>query len=64
MDASRVSAILTIAPIFSLLLVEICAAFWPERVQTESLYRLSYFDTLLVVCGCMATALGSKRTKR
>lgn len=56
-EASRVSAILAITPLLSLVAVEVLHAARPDLMASENLSWLSVAGALLVVVGSMMTAL-------
>ena len=60
-EASRVSAILAITPLLSLVAVEILHAIRPDLMASEELNWLAITGAILVVLGSMTTALGSNR---
>jgi drug/metabolite transporter (DMT)-like permease len=59
-EASRVSAVIALAPIFTI--VSMSAATWlaPGLVQPENLTPLGIFGAILVVVGSMSISLGKK----
>lgn len=57
-EAARVSAVLSITPIITIITVEIAHAIWPEHIPHESFPLLSYFGAACVVTGSMMTSLG------
>lgn len=60
-EASRVSAILSTAPIVTLLSVWLVAFLFPTWIVTNNLTILGVFGSSLVVIGSMTIALGKKR---
>lgn len=60
-EASRVSASITTAPLFTLLFVFIINTFYPDFIETEPLDWLSRLGALLVVTGSIGAALGNRR---
>jgi drug/metabolite transporter (DMT)-like permease len=59
-EASRVSATITLAPLFTLLFVYMTNALYPGYIQTEPLDWLNWLGALLVVAGSTLTALGNR----
>ena len=62
-EVSRVSAVVTLAPIFTLLGIHVAAWLWPESAPAEALSAWNVLGATLVVVGSMTTALGA-RTQR
>ena len=60
-QAARVSAVIALAPIFTILSMYVAVAFWPAYFVSSELNVLSYLGALVVVAGSMLAALG-KRT--
>ncbi|MBE9205299.1 DMT family transporter [Nostoc sp. LEGE 06077] len=60
-EASRVSAVLTLAPIVTLLSVELVAIFIPNLIPVDHVTLTGMIGASLVVTGSMAIALGKKR---
>lgn len=61
LEASRVSAILALTPLMTLLFVAIFHHFFPSHVASENLNLLAYAGALLVVAGSAVTALAGKK---
>ena len=59
-EASRVSATITLAPLFTLLFVHMTNIVAPNYIQTEPLDWLNWLGALLVVSGSTLAALGNK----
>ncbi|MBU7582713.1 MAG: DMT family transporter [Nostoc sp. TH1S01] len=59
-EASRVSAVLTLAPIVTLIAVELVALLTPSLIPAENLTLTGMIGAVLVVAGSMAIALGKK----
>jgi len=59
-EVSRVSAVVTTAPVFTLLGIHAAAGLWPGAAPPESLSAWNVFGGGLVVAGSMATALGAR----
>jgi len=57
-EASRVSAVISLTPMATLLLTGIGSALWSEVVPPEELTGLAWAGAVLVVTGSMMTALG------
>jgi drug/metabolite transporter (DMT)-like permease len=62
-DVSRVSSVVTVAPLFTLLAAFAAAQATVPWVAQESLNALSIAGALAVVAGSMISALGSRKTK-
>lgn len=58
--ASKVSAVLAITPLLTVLFATIAATIWPTMFQAQSLNMLAYLGAILVVTGSVLTALGNK----
>ena len=59
-EVSRVSAVVTLAPIFTVLGVHAGAWGWPEAAPAEALSGWNLLGAALVVGGSMTTALGAR----
>jgi drug/metabolite transporter (DMT)-like permease len=59
-QASRVSAVITVAPLLTLLFTVILNRWWPDSTPAEPLDWLSYLGALLVVTGAAVTALSGQ----
>ncbi|MCC5636487.1 DMT family transporter [Nostoc sp. CHAB 5844] len=59
-EASRVSAVLTLAPIVTLIAVELVAILTPTLIPAENITLIGVIGACLVVAGSMAIALGKK----
>ena len=57
-EASRVSAVISLTPLITLLVVYVVLAVWPTAEVGEALDTLGLIGALLVVAGSMMTALG------
>ena len=62
-EASRVSAVLAITPLLTLLASEWISHIWPDAGIEEQLNTLSLVGALLVVGGSILTALGRSRPR-
>lgn len=60
-EASRVSAVLALAPLCTLVAVEIFSSLMPNLIAPEPLTILGIFGAVLVVSGAIAIALARKR---
>ncbi|OUS23318.1 hypothetical protein A9Q98_15630 [Thalassotalea sp. 42_200_T64] len=58
--ASKVSAVLAITPLLTVLFATIAENIWPTMFTAQSLNNLAYVGGFLVVVGSMLTALGNK----
>ena len=63
-DVSRVSAVVTLAPVFTLVGMHAVAALWPAAAPAEALSGWNVLGALLVVGGSMTTALGARASNR
>lgn len=61
-QASKVSAVIALAPVFTILSTSVAVELFPELFSASDLTQLSYLGAFLVVIGSMLTALG-KSTK-
>jgi drug/metabolite transporter (DMT)-like permease len=59
-EVSRVSAVVTLAPIFTVLGIQAAAWLWPAGVPAESLSGWNVLGASLVVAGSMTTALAAQ----
>lgn len=57
-QAARVSAVIALAPIFTILSMSAAVAFWPALFKSSELNGWSYVGAVLVVGGSMLAALG------
>lgn len=62
-EASRVSAVLAIAPLLTLLTVWVISRWFPSYAIPEHLDKLSIVGAFLVVAGSIAAALARRRTR-
>ncbi len=60
-EASRVSAVISLAPLCTLVAVEVVSSVMPNLIAPEPLTILGIVGAILVVAGCMAIALGRHR---
>ncbi|QBY05227.1 DMT family transporter [Thalassotalea sp. HSM 43] len=58
--ASKVSAVLAITPLLTVLFATIAESIWPHLFSAQELNGLAYIGACLVVTGSMLTALGNK----
>ncbi len=59
-EVSRVSAVVTIAPLVTLVGMHVASRAWPGGVAAEGLTGASIAGALLVVAGAMTTAIGAR----
>lgn len=59
-EVSRVSAVVTLAPLVTLAAMQGASLIWPDSVPPERLSALSIAGALLVVAGAMIAALGKR----
>ncbi len=57
-QASKVSAVIALAPIFTILFMTIAVSWFPNYFISSDLTQLAYLGAFLVVIGSMVTALG------
>ncbi|MBD2484447.1 MULTISPECIES: DMT family transporter [Planktothrix] len=62
-EASRVSAVLALAPIITLIAVDLVALLFPLLIKPEHLTNLAIIGAILVVLGSMMIALGRRKTE-
>ncbi len=60
-EVSRVSAVVTLAPVFTVLGVHAAGWLWPQAAPAEALSGWNLLGAALVVGGSMTTALGARR---
>lgn len=58
--ASKVSAVLAITPLLTVLFATLAATIWPSMFKAQILNELAYVGALLVVTGSILTALGNR----
>jgi drug/metabolite transporter (DMT)-like permease len=61
-EVSRVSAVVTLAPVFTVLGVHAAAWLWPTAAPAEALSGWNILGAALVVGGSMTTALGARQS--
>ena len=59
-QASQVSAVITLAPLFTILFVDLASLIWPEYFAAAALNVLGYVGAVVVVSGAMFCAIGHK----
>ena len=57
-DAAKVSAVITLAPLFTIATMAFCVRFWPAIFADSQLNGLAYLGAVIVVIGSMLAALG------
>jgi drug/metabolite transporter (DMT)-like permease len=57
-QAARVSAVIALAPVVTIICMNLAVAFWPAYFASSNLNAWSYAGALLVVAGSMLAALG------
>lgn len=62
-EASKVSAIIAMAPVFTILSSSIAVALYPSFFVASDLTTTAYAGAFMVVIGSMLTALGRKRAR-
>ena len=61
--ASKVSAVLATAPLFTLVAVDLLVLWWPQRVVDTELGWVGYCGALLVVAGSVSATLGGRHRR-
>ncbi|MGF1681994.1 DMT family transporter [Photobacterium minamisatsumaniensis] len=59
-QASQVSAVITLAPLFTILFVDLASLVWPAYFTPASLNTFGYMGAFVVVSGAMFCAIGHK----
>jgi drug/metabolite transporter (DMT)-like permease len=59
-EVSRVSAVITIAPLLTLFFVFLSNALYPGFIQTEPLDWMNWLGAVLVIGGSTLAALGKR----
>ncbi|MGF1714837.1 DMT family transporter [Photobacterium chitinilyticum] len=59
-QASQVSAVITLAPLFTILFVDLASLIWPQFFAAAALNVLGYVGAMVVVSGAMFCAIGHK----
>jgi drug/metabolite transporter (DMT)-like permease len=62
-EVSRVSAVVTLAPLFTMLALQLGGMFWPQLASMEQLTLWNAIGAIMVVAGSMTTALGSRSAR-
>jgi len=62
-EASRVSAVLAITPLMTILFAHLVAYLWPAYIQLEALNALSIIGAFVVVIGSLITAMAKVKVK-
>lgn len=60
-QAAKVSAVIALAPVFTIFCMQIAVRFWPAHFSSSGLNLLSYLGAAMVVAGSMLAALGKQR---
>lgn len=63
-DAAKVSAVITLAPLFTIASMKITVAYWPNVFIDSELNGLAYLGAIIVVLGSMLAALGHNLKKK
>lgn len=61
--ASKISAVLATAPLFTLMAVDLLVLWWPQRVVDTTLGWVGYGGALLVVAGSVTATLADRRRR-
>ncbi|ARR48315.1 DMT family transporter [Photobacterium damselae subsp. damselae] len=59
-QAAQVSAVITLAPLFTILFVDLASLVWPKFVAPVALNSWGYLGAMVVVSGAMFCAIGHK----
>jgi drug/metabolite transporter (DMT)-like permease len=62
-QAAKVSAVIALAPIFTILTMQVAVHGWPQLFTSSELNTLAYVGALVVVAGSMLTALGKRAVR-
>lgn len=62
-DAARVSAVITLAPLFTIVNMAIVVKYWPDLFADSDLNWMAYLGAIIVVVGSMLAALGHNLNK-
>jgi len=62
-DAARVSAVITLAPLFTIANMAIVVKYWPDLFADSDLNWMAYLGAIIVVVGSMLAALGHNLNK-
>ncbi|MCO7223962.1 DMT family transporter [Pleionea sp. CnH1-48] len=62
-EASRVSAVLAITPLLTLLFMQITNVFYPDYLEPEPINSLSMIGAVVLVIGSMMTAIANNKKK-
>jgi len=57
-QAAKVSAVIALAPVFTIICMHLAVTFWPGYFAATGLNLLSYLGAVLVVAGSMLSSLG------
>lgn len=60
-EGAKVSAVIAVAPVFTIGGMEAAVALWPDQFQSSELNGLAYAGAMLVITGSMLAALGRRR---
>jgi len=63
-DAAKVSAVITLAPLLTIVSMMLAVHWWPSVFSDSELNALAYLGALLVVAGSMLAALGHNLQKK
>lgn len=63
-EASRVSAVLALAPIITLISVDSIAVLFPHLIEPENLTIFAVIGAIIIVTGSMMIALGKKHNRK
>ena len=63
-EAAKVSAVITLAPLCTILSMEIVVRYWPQTFPDSELNLLAYVGAIIVVLGSMLAALGHNLQKQ
>ena len=63
-EASRISAVIALTPVLTLVFVDFAAWLWPRQVAVEALSRWGWIAACVVVCGSWIVVLGRRHTPK
>jgi drug/metabolite transporter (DMT)-like permease len=63
-DASKVSAVITIAPIFTYISNKVAINIAPDVFFDAQMDALAYIGAMMVIAGAMTTAIGKRKLRR
>lgn len=61
-QAAKVSAVIALAPVFTIITMQVAVWGWPQHFSSSELNVAAYVGAVVVVAGSMLAALGKQRT--